>query len=73
MARDRGALQVIGSVIVAVVIVIATVVAVTAKLGPDGDELLEDREERREEDENSGRGSLMEELDRLWHAVGERS
>ena len=72
MARDRGALQVIGSVIVAVVIVIATVVAVTAKLGPDGYELLEDREERREEDENSGRGSLMEELDRLWHAVGER-
>ena len=33
----------------------------------------ESNQERREEDENSGRGSLMEELDRLWHAVGERS
>jgi hypothetical protein len=58
----------IGSVIVAVIIVIVTVAVVTAKLGPEGDELLEDRE-RQEEDDNSGSGSYLRDLDRVRLAL----
>jgi hypothetical protein len=57
MARDRETLQMAGSLIVAVIIVMVTIAVVTAKVGPDGDELLEERE-RREEDDSSGRGSF---------------
>jgi hypothetical protein len=46
--------QMVGSLIVAVLIVLVTIAVVTAKLGPDGDRR---REEREEEDDNSGRGS----------------
>ena len=68
MARDRAVVQMIGSVIVAVIIVIVTVAVVTAKLGPEGDELLEDRE-RQEEDDNSGSGSYLRDLDRVRLAL----
>jgi hypothetical protein len=46
--------QMVGSLIVAVLIVLVTIAVVTAKLGPDGDRR---RKEREEEDDNSGRGS----------------
>jgi hypothetical protein len=46
--------QMIGSLIVAVLIVVLTIAVVTAKLGPDGDRRSDEREE---EDDNTGRGS----------------
>jgi hypothetical protein len=46
--------QMVGSLIVAVLIVLVTIALVTAKLGPDGDRR---RDEREEEEDNSGRGS----------------
>ncbi len=47
--------QMIGSLIVAVLIVVVTIALVTAKLGPDGDRRRDQREE--EDNDNSGTGS----------------
>jgi hypothetical protein len=47
--------QMVGSLIVAVLIVLMTIAVVTAKLGPNGDDRSDEREE--EDDDNSGRGS----------------
>jgi hypothetical protein len=72
MAADNHGPQLIGSLLVAAIIVIVTIALVTARLGPDGDELLEDRRDRQEEgDDNSGRGSsLDQELLRMLASNG---
>jgi uncharacterized membrane protein len=60
----------IGSLLVAVLIVILTIFVVTVRLGPSA-ELREEDERDEESDDNSGRGSLNDETSRRRLASGE--